>query len=77
MAAYKSSSDNTRKINLKHVLNKYLPRAHTESEFDVLGVSGKLEKYVVHSSIKIWKRIIFLFTSCPNCNGPVFGLKKF
>jgi hypothetical protein len=27
-----------------------LPRAHTELEFDVLSVDGKLVKYVVHSS---------------------------
>jgi hypothetical protein len=30
--------------------NKKIPRAHIESELDVLGVHGKLVKYVVHSS---------------------------
>jgi hypothetical protein len=29
---------------------KKLPRAHMESELGVLGVHGKLVKYVVHSS---------------------------
>jgi hypothetical protein len=29
---------------------KKLPRAHTELELDMLGVHGKLVKYVVHSS---------------------------
>jgi hypothetical protein len=31
------------------VFNKKLPRVHTESELGVLGVHGKLVKYVVHS----------------------------
>jgi hypothetical protein len=31
-------------------LQKKLPQAHTESELGVLGVHGKLVKYVVHSS---------------------------
>jgi hypothetical protein len=30
------------------IFNKNSPWAHTESEFDVLGVHGKLVKYVVH-----------------------------
>jgi hypothetical protein len=50
MAACRSSSKNTGKMNLKPVWNKTLPWAHTESEFNVLGVPGKLVKYVVHSS---------------------------
>jgi hypothetical protein len=50
MAACRSSSENTRKISLILVFNKNSPRAHTESELDVLGVHGKLVKYVVHSS---------------------------
>jgi hypothetical protein len=41
MAACRSSSKNTRKMNLIPVFNKNLPRAHTESEFDMLGVHGK------------------------------------
>jgi hypothetical protein len=50
MAACRSSSKNTGKMNLIPVLNKPSPRAHTESELGVLGVHGKLAKYVVHSS---------------------------
>jgi hypothetical protein len=50
MAACSSSSLNTGKMNLKLVLNKTSPRAHTKSEFEVLGVLKKLVKYVVHSS---------------------------
>jgi hypothetical protein len=35
-------------------------------------------KYVVQSSKrKNLKKIIFLLTSCPNSNRPVFGLKEF
>jgi hypothetical protein len=50
MAACRSSSENTRKMSLIPVFNKTSPRAHMESELDVLGVPGKLVKYVVHSS---------------------------
>jgi hypothetical protein len=50
MGACRSSSENTRKMSLIPVFNKNLPRAHMESEFDVLGVHGKLVKYAVHSS---------------------------
>jgi hypothetical protein len=50
MAACRSSSENSGKMSLILVLNKNSPRAHTESELDVLGVHGKLVKYVVHSS---------------------------
>jgi hypothetical protein len=60
MAAYRSSLKNTGKMNLNPVLNKNSPRAHTELEFDVLGVLGKLVKYVVHSSKrKKWKKKFF------------------
>jgi hypothetical protein len=38
------------KNELSIVFNKNLLRAHMESELDVLGVHGKLVKYVVHSS---------------------------
>jgi hypothetical protein len=48
MAACRSSSENTRNMNLILVFNKNLPWAHIESEFDVLGVHRKLVKYVVH-----------------------------
>jgi hypothetical protein len=37
-------------MSLIPVFNKKLSRANMESEFDVLGVHGKLVKYVVHSS---------------------------
>jgi hypothetical protein len=50
MDACRSSLENTGKMNLIPIFNKNLPRAHTESELDVLGVHGKLVKYVVHSS---------------------------
>jgi hypothetical protein len=50
MAACRSSSKNTEKMSLIPVFNKNLPRAHTESELDVLGVHRKLAKYVVHLS---------------------------
>jgi hypothetical protein len=47
MAACRSSLENTGKMRLILVFNKNSPRAHTESELDVLGVHGKLVKYVV------------------------------
>jgi hypothetical protein len=50
MAACRSSSENTGKMSLISDFNKNSPRAHTESESDVLGIHGKLVKYVVHSS---------------------------
>jgi hypothetical protein len=50
MTACRSSSKNTRKMNLKCVLNKTSPRIYKESKFDVINVPGKLVKYVVHSS---------------------------
>jgi hypothetical protein len=50
MAACRSSLENTGKMSLILVFNKNSPRAHTKSELDVLGVHGKLVKYVVHSS---------------------------
>jgi hypothetical protein len=50
MASCRSSSENTRKMSLILVFNKKSPHAHTESELGVLGVPGKLVKYVVHSS---------------------------
>jgi hypothetical protein len=50
MAVCRSSSKNTRKMNLKPILNKTSPHAHMELELDVLGVHRKLVKYVVHLS---------------------------
>jgi hypothetical protein len=49
MAACRSSLENTGKMSLILVFNKNSPRAHTESELGVLGVHGKLVKYVVRS----------------------------
>jgi hypothetical protein len=47
-------------MNLISFFNKNSPQAHTESELDVLGVQGKLVKYVVHlSKRKNWKKIDF------------------
>jgi hypothetical protein len=78
MARCRSSLENTWKMSLILVCNKNLPRAHTESELCVLGVHGKLVKYLVYSSKrKNWKKVIFLHTSCPNNNWPIFGLKEF
>jgi hypothetical protein len=48
MVACRSSSKNTLKMNLKLILNKTSLQAHMELELDVLGVPGKLVKYVVH-----------------------------
>jgi hypothetical protein len=50
MTAYRSSLKNSCKMSLKLDFNKNLPRAHTKSELGVLGVHGKLVKYVAHSS---------------------------
>jgi hypothetical protein len=49
-AACRSSLENTGKMNLRPILNKTSLRAHTELEFDMFGIPGKLVKYVVHSS---------------------------
>jgi hypothetical protein len=50
MAACRSSLENIGKMSLILVFNKISPRAHTVSELGVLGVHGKLVKYVVQSS---------------------------
>jgi hypothetical protein len=50
MVACRSSSENTRKMNLKPILNKSSPWAHTELEFDMLGGPRELVKYEVHLS---------------------------
>jgi hypothetical protein len=50
MAACRSSLENTRKMNFIPILNKTSLPAHMESELGMLGVPGKLAKYVVHSS---------------------------
>jgi hypothetical protein len=64
------------KMNLKPILNETSLQAHMELEFGVLGVFRKLMKYEVHSSKKKIMKMIFLHTSYPNSNRPVFGLKK-
>jgi hypothetical protein len=47
-------------MSLTLVFNKNSPRAHTGSELGVVGVHGKLVKYVVHSSKrKKLKKIYF------------------
>jgi hypothetical protein len=47
-----------RKRKLQPILNKNLPWAHTELELDVLGVAGKLVKYVVHLTKRNnWEKI--------------------
>jgi hypothetical protein len=64
MVACRSSLENTGKMSLIPVFNKDSPWAHTKSKFDVLGVHGKLVKYVVHSSKrKNWKKNISLHRS--------------
>jgi hypothetical protein len=50
MAPCKSSLENTGKMSLIPVFNKNSPRAHKEWELDLLGVHGKLVKYIVHLS---------------------------
>jgi hypothetical protein len=78
MAACRSSLENTWKMSLIIVFNKNSPHAHMELELGMLGVHGKLVKYVVHLfKRKNWFFKIFLHTSCPNSNRPIFGLKEF
>jgi hypothetical protein len=42
--------------------NNTSPRAYTESELDVLGVPGKLVKYVVHRPKEKFEKKLFFFT---------------
>ena len=42
MVACRSSSENTWKMNLQSILSKNSLQAHTESEFDILGVAKNL-----------------------------------
>jgi hypothetical protein len=60
MVACRSSSKDTTKMNLIPVLNKTSPWAHMELELGVLGVHGKLVKYVVQK--KKLKKKLFFFT---------------
>jgi hypothetical protein len=48
-------------MNLILVLNKTSPQAHTESELGMLGVQGKLVKYVVHLSKRRRKKLKIFF----------------
>jgi hypothetical protein len=50
MVACRSSSENIGKMNLNPILNKTSPRAHAGLELDILGVLGKLVKYLVYLS---------------------------
>jgi hypothetical protein len=60
MAACRSFLRKYRKNELKIHLNKTSPRAYTELEFDMLGVFGKLVKYVGHlSKVRKIKKIKF------------------
>jgi hypothetical protein len=71
MNACKSSSRNIGEMNLKLVLKKTSPQVHMESELEILGVLGKLVKYIVHlfkrKKMKL-KKTFFFTQSCPNCN---------
>jgi hypothetical protein len=62
MAACRSSLEYTWKMSLIPIFNKNSPRAHTELELGMLGVYGKLVKYVVHSSKRKIEKNIFFFT---------------
>jgi hypothetical protein len=62
MAACRSSLENTGKLSLILVFNKNSPWAHTESELGVLGIHGKLVKYVVHLSRRKKLKKLFFFT---------------
>jgi hypothetical protein len=59
-------------MNLIPVLNKTSPLAHTESELDVLGVPGKLVKYVVHSSKNILNFFYFSSHKLPKQQSTTF-----
>jgi hypothetical protein len=78
MAACKSSSEKIGKMSLIPIFNMNSTQDHTESKSDVIGVHGKLVKYVVHLyKRKNRKKIIFLLNNCPNNDRPILGLKKF
>jgi hypothetical protein len=77
MAACRCSLENTRKMNLILILNKTSPQAHTESELDMLGVPGKLVKYVVHLFKRKIEKNKKYSHKLPNCNRLVIDLKEF
>jgi hypothetical protein len=75
---FRSSSENTWKMNLQPILKKNSPWTHMEFEWDLLGVVGKLVRYVVYlSKRKNWKKMYFLLWGCPNNKWSNFGLKEF
>jgi hypothetical protein len=77
MAACRSSLENTGKMSLIPVFNKKFPRAHTESEFDVLGVHEKLVKYAVYlSKRKKLKKIKIVFTQAAQTTIDQFLVSK-
>jgi hypothetical protein len=75
MVACRSSSENKGKMNLIHVLNK-TSRARMELKLDVLGVLGKLLKYVVHSPKRKNSKKIFLFTQIAQTTMDQFLVSK-
>jgi hypothetical protein len=78
MTTYRSSSKNTRIMNMQPILNKIHQGLMWSSEFDVLVVAKKLVKYVVHSSKReeIFKNISLLI-ECPNKKRLILVLKDF
>jgi hypothetical protein len=67
-------------MSLIPIFNKTSPRAHIEPELDVLGIQGKLVKYVVHLSKRkeLEKKIKkILHTSCPNNNDQFLVSRNF
>jgi hypothetical protein len=61
--AYVSSSKVVGKVYLQPIMNKSSPWGHMDFEFDMLGVVGKLMKYVVHSSKQFFYFILKYFSS--------------
>jgi hypothetical protein len=58
MATCRSPLKNKGNLNLQLILNNNSPWAHTNLELDVLGVAGKLLKYIIRlSKKKIGKKI--------------------
>jgi hypothetical protein len=79
VAAYKISFKNRRKMHFQPIFNKISSWAHMESKFDVLGIAGKLMKYVIHLSKKKKKRFLknmFFLKGCPNNKQPILISKN-
>jgi hypothetical protein len=62
VSAYRSFPTNTWEINFQTILNKTLPQARMELEFDMLGVAGKLVRYVVYLQKKGTKWFKYFFS---------------